>query len=73
MTATPKNTNAERKRSKRSIEKTLDRYEMTNALMKWWHETGKDETYLKRLRMRATKLRAELRIKGVLLEDDIDF
>lgn len=72
MSATPKDTNSERKRSRDSVKRTIERFEMTNALMQEWEAEGKDRNYLKRLRNRATKLRAELRIKGVIFEDEFD-
>jgi hypothetical protein len=65
-------TNSERKRSKESVKRTLERFETKLALMQAWEADGSDPDYVKQLRRQATKLRAELRIKGVLLDDEFD-
>jgi hypothetical protein len=51
----------------KSIEKTIDRYTGTLALMASWEQSLEpDDHYLRRLKAKATKLRAQLRVKGVL-------
>ena len=51
----------------KSIEKTIDRYTGTLALMASWEQSLEpDDKYLRGLKAKATKLRAQLRVKGVL-------
>jgi hypothetical protein len=69
MNAT-RDSNSERKRSRTSVERTLDKFEMTSGLLKAWEQKGTDPRYVKKLRARRTKLQAELRIKGVIFADD---
>jgi hypothetical protein len=64
-----RDSNSDRKRSRDSVKRTIARYEATNALVKEWEKVGGDDNYLRQLRARATKLRAELRIKGVVFDD----
>jgi hypothetical protein len=50
-----------------SIVKTIDRLTGVNALIASWEQTLEpDDEYLRSLKAKATKLRAQLRVKGVL-------
>lgn len=62
-------TNARRKEFKTSIIRTIERYEGKMALMATWAQAGGDDDYLQQLRKEATKLRDQLRVKGVLFGD----
>jgi hypothetical protein len=42
------------------------------ALMATWEANGGDKLYLQQLRRETTKLRSQLRVKGVLFEDEVD-
>jgi hypothetical protein len=59
-------------RMKRSVEVTADRFQTKLALMKMWEAAGTDPDYVQQLRREATKLRTQLRIKGVMFRDDGD-
>lgn len=60
--------NSERKRV--SITRTIERYETKRALMAAWSLAGTDDDYVAQLRRDVTKLRDQLRVKGVLFRDD---
>jgi hypothetical protein len=55
-------------RMRPSVVRTLARFEMKLALMQMWEE--RDPDYAAQLRREATKLRNQLRIKGVMFGDD---
>jgi len=62
--------NASRKKFNDSVARTVERYEGTLALMATWEQSGGDNRiYLQELRAKSTKLRAQLRCKGVLFGD----
>jgi hypothetical protein len=69
--ATTRDSNTERKRSRESVKRTLDRFEMKRSLMRMWEANGGDPDYVMQLRRQTTKLRAELRIKGVIFDDEL--
>ena len=57
-------------RMKRSVLVTLERFQTKLALMKMWEAAGTDADYVQQLRREATKLRTQLRIKGIMFRDD---
>lgn len=59
-------------RMKKSVLVTLERFQTKLALMKMWAAAGTDPDYVEQLRREATKLRTQLRIKGVMFRDDAD-
>jgi hypothetical protein len=69
MSAVQHDSNLAGKRSA-SILRTIERYETKRALMATWSAAGTDEEYVAQLRRETTKLRDQLRVKGVLFEDD---
>jgi hypothetical protein len=68
-----RDTNEDRKRFNASVARSLERFEGKMALMAEWSQFGHDDKYLQQLKHEATKLRAQLIAKGVLLRDDVDF
>jgi hypothetical protein len=68
-----RDTNEDRKRFNASVARSLERYEGKMALMAEWAQFGHDEKHLQKLKREATKLRAQLVAKGVLLREDVDF
>jgi hypothetical protein len=55
-----------------SILRTIERLEGKMALMATWEQSGGNKAYLQELRRETTKLRSQLKVKGVLFEDEID-
>jgi len=57
-------------KKKESLTRTIERYTGTMALMASWEQAriDPDAPYMRALRGKATKLRAQLRVKGFLLE-----
>ena len=56
-----------------SIRRTIERYEGTVSLIKAWTAVSHyDYEYLRELRMKAHKLKANLREKGVLVDEIIE-
>jgi predicted component of type VI protein secretion system len=57
----------DRKRMQASIQRTIEKYEGKMALVLAWEAApSPDRAYLRKLKNVAGKLRAQLRIKGVL-------
>jgi len=61
-------TRADGQRFNKALARTIERYEMKMAFMQEWDAAGTDPKYLQRLRKEATKLRAQLKVKGVIFE-----
>jgi hypothetical protein len=62
---------AHKQKKAESLTRTIDRYEGTMALMASWEQSGTepDTPYLRKLRIKAARLRTQLRMKGLLTED----
>ena len=70
-TGTLRDTNLDRKKHNKSVARTVERYEGKRALMASWEAAGTcEKEYLQQLRAETTKLRAQLRVKGVIFGDD---
>lgn len=59
-------------RRSKSFTRTFERYETKLALAEAWEAAGTDPAYAAQLRKEATKLRAQLKVKGMIFEDDGD-
>ena len=59
-------------RRSRGFVRTLDRYTTKLALAEAWEAAGTDPAYAAQLRKEATKLRARLKVNGMIFEDDGD-
>lgn len=67
MSAVQHDSNCDRKRN--SVLRVIERYETKRALMATWSAAGTDDEYVAQLRRETTKLRDQLRVKGVLFGD----
>jgi hypothetical protein len=69
-TGTLRDANVDRIKFNKSVARTVERFEGKMALMATWEAAGGDKEYLQQLRAATTKLRAQLRVKGVVFKDD---